>query len=133
MDNARASQPDFVTAYIPTAVYYEAADSVEYVRRDEPCVYRRVDELLTLVLSMRTRKPLGFRLKGFRHFYLEFVKGRPIDAKGEFPMLMPILEEATKALGNQILEQHERRIAYLQARDIAGQDQVRLSELPAVA
>jgi hypothetical protein len=53
--------PDLLTEYVPAAVYLDEADSVEYVRRDVACVYRRVDGILTLVLDMKTRKLNGFR------------------------------------------------------------------------
>jgi hypothetical protein len=56
--------------YVPVAVYYEDADMVEYIRQDVPCVNRRVDSFLTLALEMGSREPIGFRLKGFKNFYL---------------------------------------------------------------
>jgi hypothetical protein len=61
--------------YLPTAVYYADADTVEYVRRDVPCVYRRIDGILTLALDLHTREITGFRLKGFKNFFMELPRG----------------------------------------------------------
>lgn len=44
--------------------YYEEADMLEYVTRDGPHVFRRVDDRLELALDMDTREPVGFRLMG---------------------------------------------------------------------
>lgn len=70
----KRDEPVQLTDYKARAVYFEQADSLEYVRRDVPSVYRRVDRQLTLILDMDTRAPLGFKLKGFRHFFLSKLK-----------------------------------------------------------
>jgi hypothetical protein len=116
--------------YVPTAIYYEEADSLEYVRRDVPCVYRRVDELLTLVLSMDTREPLGFRIKGFRNFYLRRLKPKYNLRENEFLMLINVVEEAMSSFGDQFFSMGERKAAYEKALNIAEQDDIRLKQLP---
>ncbi len=129
-----AYQLDLTTKYEAVAIYYEDIDSVEYVRRDEPCVYRRIDGLLTLVLSMRDRSLLGFQLTGFKNFYLK--TSRPCKAANkprEFPLLIAILEEAISALGKKVFEHATIREAYDQARNIAEQDKVQLKETMWVA
>jgi hypothetical protein len=123
----RADPPDGDFAYTSVAVYYEDSDSLEYVRRDEPSIYRRVDELLTLVLSMRTREPIGFQLKGFRHFYLQYIKDK-INRDESFSQLIIILEEAVKRLGNKVFLEQDRLSAYVKAQDIAKEDDVQLSK-----
>ncbi len=123
----RADPPDGDFAYTSVAVYYEDSDSLEYVRRDEPSIYRRVDELLTLVLSMRTREPIGFQLKGFRHFYLQYIKDK-INRDESFSQLIIILEEAVKRLGNKVFSEQDRLSAYVKAQDIAKEDDVQLSK-----
>jgi len=130
----RAYPPDGDFAYKSVAVYYEEADSLEYVRRDEPSIYRRIDDLLTLVLSMNTREPVGFQLKGFRHFYLEHIKDRlqNPDMKG-FPELITIMEEAVRSLGDEVFAERERRCAYTKALDMAKEDEVHFAEIPVVA
>jgi hypothetical protein len=126
MNRADPADGDFT--YTSVAVYYEDSDSLEYVRRDEPSVYRRIDDLLTLVLSMRTREPLGFQLKGFRHFYLQYIKDK-LKENEAFPQLIIILEEAVKRLGNEVFSEREKLSAYIKARDIAKEDDVTISEL----
>ena len=133
MDRANGQNPPEIKHYSPVAVYYQDADSLEYVRRDEPSVHRRIDDLLTLVLSMDTRQLLGFQLKGFRHFYINHVKGKLHQKDDEFPMLILVLEEAVRLIGHDIFDQDERRSAYLKARDIAEEDSVKLLQFSEVA
>ena len=112
--------------YKPAAIYYEQADSVEYVRSDKPCVYRRIDEFLTLVYDMDQRSEvLGFRLKGFKNFYLcHLTQG------GDFISLVGALERALTEAGNSAFEARERREAYNQSKEIALEDKVALRDLP---
>lgn len=129
----RANLPTSKGAYAPVAIYYEDADALEYVRRDEPAVYRRIDDLLTLVLSMSSREPVGFQLKGFRHFYLEHIRDKVRPDEDRFPELIVMLEEAVKRLGNEVFSERERLSAYVKAQNIAKEDKVHLSEIPNVA
>src|SRR4029077_2594532 len=73
MDGA-TSNIELHARYTPVGVYYEDADMVEYIRKDVPCVNRRIDDLLTLALDMESREPIGFKLKGFKNFYLHYFK-----------------------------------------------------------
>ena len=123
----RARLPDGDT-YKPVAVYYEDSDSLEYIRRDEPAIYRRIDDLLTLILSMRTRETVGFQLKGFTHFYLHTVSEKfQLHGDDAFLELIVIMEEAVRSLGDKIFEERERGCAYLKAREMAKEDGVQLS------
>jgi hypothetical protein len=119
--------------YIPTAVYYEDADSLEYVRTDEPSVYRRIDDLLTLVLSMNTREPLGFQIKGFRHFYQKHLRKQIESGDESFSKLIFVLEEALKLVGDNLFSQTNRCDAYLKARNIAEEDNVIVPTITQVA
>lgn len=130
----RAYQHGSDSDYTPIAVYYDEADSLEYVRRDEPSIYRRIDGLLTLILSMSTREPVGFQLKGFRHFYVTHIISRKSTEDGDtFLKLVTILEKAVEILGNEIFSGDEIRSAYMKAQDIAKEDHVQISALPFVA
>jgi hypothetical protein len=120
--------------YVPTALYFEEADSVEYVRRDVPCVYRRVDEFLTLVYDIADRELVGFRLKGFKNFYLRRLK--PLhDRDGHaFLNMVCVLERVVSDIGDEAFEADEtRRDAYRQARELAQEDDVALCDLPDAA
>lgn len=111
------------TKYTPVAVYYEEADLVEYVRKDVPSVCRRIDGLLTLVFNMKDRSELiGFRLKGFKNYYL-----RNLNGLDDFVSLVHVLEHEMTKVGNAAFE---RREAYKKAREIADVDQVKLADLP---
>ena len=116
--------------YVATAVYYEDADLVEYVRRDVPCVYHRVDTFLTLALEMETRGPIGFRLKGFKNFYLRHIANEAeLDHRERFLALVKVIEIATRVLGNKLFEA-DRRAAYDEAIRIAKEDNAALRDLP---
>ena len=51
----------------------------------------------------------------------------------EFPELIVILEQAIKALGNEVSEERERLSAYTRAREIAKEDEVHISHIKFVA
>lgn len=110
--------------YEPQAIYYEQADSLEYIRRDEPAVYRRVDEYLTLILHLQTRQLIGFKLKGFRNLYLSHLKPKYQLDQSHYLKLINVLEHAMSVRGNAIFTETERRSAYRDALEIAGQDDV---------
>lgn len=116
------------TPYRPCAVYYEQADSVEYVREDRPSISRRIDGSLTLIYDMDRRSQLiGFRLNGFKNFYLNDLAGT-----GDFVSLVGALERALTSACNSAFEIHERRDAYNKARELAVEDKVILRDLPAL-
>lgn len=119
--------------YQPRAVYYSQSDSVEYLRKDVPTVYRRIDECLTLILSMRERNVIGLKIKGFRHFYLSNIKPKYNFEEKHFLYLIYVLEEAMTCIGEEILSHEDRREAYRLASEIAQEDNVILSDLSEVA
>jgi hypothetical protein len=131
MRDARPLSTEY--AYAPVAVYYEDADNLEYVRRDVPAVYRRIDDLLTLVLSMESREPVGFQLKGFKHFYLRYIKDKFNGDDYAFMDLVVILEQAVMMLGNEVFLERERMSAYAKAQDIAKEDEVHFARAEIVA
>jgi hypothetical protein len=127
--------PDYQSnvEYRPTAIYYEEADSLEYVRVDAPAIYRRIDDRLTLILSMASREPIGFQVKGFRNFYIRHLQLQN-DAKADnFLSLMLVLETAISLVGDGIFEKRDRILAYEKALNIATEDAIELHDLPKVA
>ena len=128
------SAPDRSSAYKPVALYFESSDYLEYVRDDVPCVHRRIDDTLTLILSMDKREIVGFRLKGFRHFYLKhFAKTRAGKNPPDFVDLVNVIEIVIGDLGEEFFQRHERRTAYEEAKRLAFIDKASLSDLPRVA
>ena len=65
-----------------------------HVRCDVPTVHKRIDALLTLILDMKTREPVGFTLKGFRNFYLRHFQKKHELLEVEFVRLTSVIEEA---------------------------------------
>ncbi len=82
---------------------------------------------------METRRPIGFKLKGFRNFYLRYLKPKHDLQEQHFLLLIDILQDAMGVDGEAILQAAERSSAYRQALEIAQVDNVRLDEFPKVA
>jgi hypothetical protein len=123
------------TPYTPVALYLEESDSLEYVKADGPCVYKRVDPLLTLVLDMRTRKLIGFRIKGFKNFYLKSLKDNHTLLRSEFLLAASVLERAMELAARRFFDTHDERkaSAYREAWKLAADDKVELRDLPLAA
>ena len=122
---------DLGTDYQPVAIYLEDADSVEYFRQDAPRVYRRVDGFLTLVLDMKTRELTGFRLKGFRNFFLNHLITKSQILDDDFIPLVSAIEDLVKLIGDELTRDLERKEAYRQAKRMAHQDSVAIEPLAA--
>ena len=119
--------------YRAKAIYYEQSDSLEYVRRDTPTVYRRIDEQLTLILDMDSREPMGFKFKGYRHFFLRHLQGKYDLDEQHFLKLIDVLQKALSVGGDAIFDAVERQSAYRQALEIAREDDVLVDDLPRIA
>lgn len=121
---------NLTTPYKPMAVYYEDADTIEYVRVDGAAVYSRVDPALTLIYDFRDREKLiGFQVKGFRHFFLKDEVRAVVG--DDFLSLVGVLERIVTAIGGPMIDGYRRR-AYEQARQIALEDRVALHDVPRV-
>jgi hypothetical protein len=119
--------------YEPTAIYYEDSDSLEYVREAVPSIYRRIDGLLTLVLRLEDRALIGFKLKGFKNFYLRKLKPTWGDHCPEFIELVDVVSNALELVGEQVLREEVRRQAYDSALKIAAQDNIHVRDFPKIA
>jgi hypothetical protein len=115
---------DLRQEYKPVALYLEDADTVEYVRADVPCVYRRIDGILTLALDMKNRELIGFRLKGFKNFYIRHLQPTYKLLDSDFIPLVSVIERAVAIIGDEITTDDKRVTAYRQAREIAREDKV---------
>lgn len=114
--------------YSPAALYFQDIDSIEYVRSDVPCIHRRIDSILTLIIEMDSREPIGFKVKGFRNFYLRLQRKCEESLGQEFIDVTKILSEALSMLGNTVFEQsrNRERQAYEEAIGISATDEVKL-------
>jgi hypothetical protein len=70
----------------------------------------------TLALKMDGREPIGFKLKGFKNFYLHHLKDDvPPDAdRDHFLALVKVIEKAIHLLGDKAFEE-DRKAAYEQS------------------
>ncbi len=125
--------PDLSAEYVPAAVYLDDADSVEYVRRDVACVYRRVDGILTLVLDMKTRQLNGFRLKGFKNLFLKHLQPKYKFLDDDFLSLVSVIEAAMQIIGDQLTDNPSRKAAYREARRMAHEERVSIDHQPIAA
>jgi hypothetical protein len=116
------------SGYVPSALYYADADTVEYVQKDGPCIHRRIDEILTLTLDLQTRELIGFRVKGFRNFFINHLKPKYKLLDGDFIPLVSVLEQALELVGNSVCPTEDSVEAYRKARKMAHEDRVALEE-----
>ncbi|MCA1414484.1 hypothetical protein I6F30_25515 [Bradyrhizobium sp. NBAIM20] len=112
--------------YIPAAVYFEDSDCVEYVREDNFVIYHRVDDFLTLIYDETKIIPVGFKLKGFKHVFDAHLK--PLFALNDqqFVSLASAIEAICTEIGETLFEDDDRARAYMAARKLAANDNVRL-------
>lgn len=120
---------DGLPEFKPVALYYDDADFVEYVLTDSPCVYKRIDDMLTVALDMHSRQPIGFRLKGFKNYFLQ--KIRPdLDKFGgiSFVQLTGVLLNRVQEVGDALFADEIKKTAYKSAIEIS--KNAVLEELP---
>jgi hypothetical protein len=119
-------------AYAPVALYFEAADHVEYVYEDRPSCHVRIDDFLTIIVDLiDQRKVIGFRLKGFKNFYLLQCKASQDFLGVDFIDATSALEKMIETIVRSGQGSDERlRGAYRTAMQLAAEHHVRLSDLP---
>ena len=111
--------------YQPSAKYNKLADLIEYVREDRPYIMRRIDEFLTIALELDTRKPAGFRLKGFRKFFEQEIGANHNMLDDHFLAVVSLIELAATKAGKEIFgDGVAAKKAYQTAYDIAVDDRV---------
>ena len=108
------------------AVYFSDSDCVEYVKEDTFTIYDRVDDFLTLIFDETNLNVIGFKLKGFKHFFDNHLK--PIFKLNDeqFVGMVSALEARCTDIGNRILDNDRKKRAYKAAMKIASNDNVRL-------
>lgn len=119
------------------AVYFAPMDYVMYLVQDSAYVADRVDGYLTLLRDPQTRNPIGVKLKGFHHIYLNLKRlfaasGIDLEAKIPFRVFIALAETYACTLGKEVVEDREREFrfdAYEIARKIVGGVTVSISEM----
>jgi hypothetical protein len=123
-----SAEPELGTPYRPVALYLLDSDCVEYVKEDGFCVYERVDSFLTLIFDETKFDLIGFKLKGFKCVFEQFLKPLFKLHDQQFIELVSVIEAVFTHLGDQmfsVVEDEERKRAYKAALKLA--DNVRLS------
>ena len=115
-----------MSSYAPVAVYFESSDCLEYVRADDLFYYDRIDSFLTLVRDIDTKKAVGFKLKGFRH-YFQHLNAEEALTEDQFVSVMQAFSVIYTENGESILDNENARKAYDEAVQIATNDNVRFS------
>jgi hypothetical protein len=115
--------------YSPCATYFVDSDCVEYVQRDEFCIYDRVDNFLTLIFDETGLDLVGFKLKGFKHLFETQL--RPLYELNDmqFIDLVSAIEAYFTHRGNQMFASSDPKLrgAYKAALKLAANDNVRLA------
>jgi len=88
--------------------------------------------MLTLVLDMKTRDLIGFRLKGFKNFYLSRLKNKQDMLRSDFLLAASVLEQVAELAGELFIEDYNPE-AYSSAWKMAAADNVELHDLPIAA
>lgn len=122
---------DYDSLFIdPRAIYVASMDCVEYVSKDVTLVSDRIDEFLTIHWDREQAEVIGFKLKGFRHYFETVLK--PEFADSDFIPLVKALEKHLTVKGRQIFpaSDAESKVqqGYAEARALAERDNVGLSE-----
>jgi hypothetical protein len=131
MNTHRMLEVELYSEYLPRAIYYADADTVEYIRRDVASVHRRIDGILTLAFDLNTRELIGFRVKGFKNFFLNHLKPKYKLLDGDFIPLVSVLEQALEFVGRTVCPSDDSVEAYRKARKMAHEDRVALEPLAA--
>ncbi len=119
--------------YYPHASYYEAMDFVEYITCDATTVSDRIDEFLTLIWDANFDEVVGFRLKGFKFIFNEYLKPTLQLRDSHFVSLVSALEAVARTIGNALFEEENRERAYRKAMKLAERNEARLTDLPLAA
>lgn len=122
--------------FIQRAVYSEPMDCVTYMSADVIAISDRIDEFLTIIVDAKdVDKVVGFKVKGFRHFFSTVLKEKYDLSEADFIPLVRVLEEMLTSLGDGLSKdanQQKRARAYSQAKELAERDNV-VSSLPLAA
>lgn len=117
MDNFQAELSEAFNAtlgerFTAGALYDPLMDFVEYVNTGELVIAKRVDEFLTLLYDGQQSNVVGFRIKGIRYLFNEYLKAVHDLADDDFLPLVFFIEAALRRSGDAILRDVNRHKAY---------------------
>lgn len=102
----------------PVAVYFSDSDCIEYVNEDTTSVYKRIDQFLTLIYDETALIPIGFKLKGFRHVFLQMKNAGDV-YELDFVDVIKIIERICTSIGEEMFADASRTKAYQAVRKLA--------------
>ena len=111
--------------YRRQAVYFADSDCVEFVKDDAFTIYHRVDDFLTLITDETKIGIVGFKLKGFRHYFNE-IKAKHQLTAAHFVLLVEVIEAHCTDIGEQLFTNDFRQRAYKAAGQFAKEHNARL-------
>ena len=111
--------------YRKQAVYFLDSDCVEYIKEDTFAIYERIDNFLTLIFDDTKFNLIGFKLKGFRHFF-NTVKDKLELREQHFVRLVQVIEAHSTELGEKLIQDDYTLRAYRAAQRLAANDNVEL-------
>lgn len=112
--------------YVPCATYFHDSDCVEYVRQDGFAIYDRVDQFLTLIYDETGKQLIGFKLKGFKNIFTKQLKPIYRVNDEQFLGLVSAIEAICREIGEQLVNEDDRKRSYRAALKIAANDNVAL-------
>lgn len=114
------------------AVYFPSMDYIDYIREDGIRISERIDEYLS-VLRNEFGDVVGFKLKGFKNYFLKKLKPEFSLADTDFVWLSDLLAVLIHEEGDKIFADEQRSVqrmsAYRQVRAIAREDKVGFSKI----
>lgn len=118
----------------PHACYYESMDLVEYITVDCITISDRIDTFLTLIFDKSGEEPVGFKLKGFKYIFNEYLKAQYQLQDESFLPLISILQGVVQQVGDDIFNPptggNDRERAYRSAFKLVRGNNVMLSGIP---
>ena len=89
------------------------------------------DGFLTLALDIKTRELNGFRLKGFKNFFIKHLQPRYKLLDDDFIPLVSVIEEAVQVVGDNVIRDQETKDAYRAVKRMAHDDRVEIAPIAA--
>ena len=118
----------FADKFIAGALYYDSMDYIEYIKTDSIFIAERIDPFLTLLHDSNRTNVVGFRIKGIKVFFNEVLKPICELTDDHFPTLVSILQVVISKLGKDVVNDINRKKAYLAALNLANESGATVTE-----
>ncbi|MDT8397349.1 MAG: hypothetical protein RQ899_01900 [Pseudomonadales bacterium] len=113
---------DLSVEFTKCACYYSSIDCVEYLADDFLAIADRIDPFLTVLWNEDFSDYVGFKLKGFRAWYVDS------NYKGsDFNLLVKALEDFVTKMGDEMFSEDEagkRKTVYKNVIDFVNRENI---------